>query len=270
MLGVGLATTACAPGRTAPAPAGPAAPGAPAAPNRPGTGPSDYVPNHPPPAPITEPGGAVVLRGGTSASLAARQIALTVDDGFCADCVAGYVAFARRSGIHLTFSPNGRYAQAWAPHAAALRPLIGAGQVQIMNHTFNHPTLTRLPAGTIREELGRNEVWVNRTFETTTLPYYRPPYGRHNVEVDQVAAGEGFNRVVLWDGSYSDSELITPQFLMGQARKYLSPGVIMLGHANHPTVLGLFDQILELIKQRSLTTVTLDELFGTHRPPLPG
>jgi hypothetical protein len=39
----------------------------------------------------------------------------------------------------------------------------------------------------------------------------------------------------------------------------------MLGHANHPTVLGLFDQIMTLINQRNLTPVTMDEMFGTSR-----
>jgi hypothetical protein len=33
-------------------------------------------------------------------------------------------------------------------------------------------------------------------------------------------------------------------------------------------VLGLFDEILELIKQRQLTPVTLDEMFRTQRPPV--
>jgi hypothetical protein len=41
--------------------------------------------------------------------------------------------------------------------------------------------------------------------------------------------------------------------------------VIDLGYANHPTILGLFDQIAELIKDRTLAPVTLDEMFGTRR-----
>jgi peptidoglycan-N-acetylglucosamine deacetylase len=216
--------------------------------------------------PRTEPGGVLTLHGGPASSVPARQVALTVDDGFCAGCVAGYVEFAQRSGVHLTFSPNGRYAGAWVPHGPALRPLIASGQVQIMNHTFNHPNLTRLPATTVRAELARNEEWIGSTFGTSARPYYRPPFGFHNEEVDGLAAQEGFNRVVMWSGSYSDSKLITPQFLLGQARKYLTPGVIMLGHANHPTVLGLFQQLLELIRQRALTPVTLDEMFHTNRP----
>jgi peptidoglycan/xylan/chitin deacetylase (PgdA/CDA1 family) len=295
LLGVGLAVSGCAGPLGTPAP-GAHRPGGPAdrAPGEvqpaegqpaegepaegepgggaPGEGPGqvDLVPGRTPPAPVAQAGGGLELHGGPAGSVPARQIALTVDDGFCAGCVTGYVEFVQRSGVHLTFSPNGLYQHAWAPHAAALRPLIAAGQIQIMNHTFNHPNLTRLPAGTIRQELTSNEAWIHRTFDTSTRPYFRPPYGFHNAKVDQAAASEGFNRTMLWDGSYSDSKLITPQFLLGQARKYLTPGVVLLGHANHPTVLGLFDQILDLIKQRELNPVTLDEMFRTHRPPTTG
>ncbi|MDQ3900803.1 MAG: polysaccharide deacetylase family protein [Actinomycetota bacterium] len=205
------------------------------------------------------------LRGGPPTSVTGRQIALTIDDGFCADCVAGYVEFAQRSGVHLTFSPNGIYAHTWAPHASVLAPLINTGQIQIMNHTFTHSSLIRLPAARIREELERNEAWIARTFATTARPYYRPPFGYHNVRVDAVAAEVGFDRVVLWNGTYSDSQPVTPQFLMDEARKYLHPGVILLGHANHPTVLALFNEITQLIHDRTLSPVTLDEMFGTSR-----
>ncbi len=210
-----------------------------------------------------------MLRRGPDASVSSRQVAITVDDGSCADCVAGYAAFAQRTGVHLTFSPNGRYDRSWRPQARVLRPLVEAGQVQVINHTFGHPDLTRLTAGKVRDELERNEAWINRTFGTSALPYYRPPYGRHNPAVDRVAAGVGFDRVAMWNGSYSDSSLITPAFLLGQAARYFQPGTIMLGHANHPTVLALFDQILDLIRQRDLTPVTLDEMFNTRRPPMP-
>ncbi len=198
----------------------------------------------------------------------ASKIALTIDDGYADDVVAGYVALAQRTGVHLTFSPNASYSHAWSPHAPVLRPLIETGQVQIMNHTVNHPDLTAVPASRVRRELEANEQWVNQTFATSTRPYYRPPYGAHNMTVDRLAAGVGFNRVVLWNGSYGDSSVVTPQYLMSQARRYLNPGVILLGHANHPTVLGLFDQLQSLIRDRHLQPVTLDEMFGTRRPPI--
>ncbi len=194
-----------------------------------------------------------------------RRIVLTVDDGTSADVVAGYVDFAQRTGIHLTFSPNGTYGHQWVPHAPVLRPLIAAGQVQIINHTFTHRDLRKLPSSGIIAELERNDDWVVATFGITTRPYYRPPFGFHNLDIDDVAAGLGYPRPVMWNGSFSDSETVTPDFLMAQARRYLQPGVINLGHANHPTVLGLFDQLADLIRQRQLNPVTLDEMFGTSR-----
>jgi peptidoglycan/xylan/chitin deacetylase (PgdA/CDA1 family) len=196
---------------------------------------------------------------------AGNRIALTVDDGTAPEVVAGYVVFAQRSGIHLTFSPNGIYERQWAPHAAVLRPLVARGQVQIMNHTFTHRDLRPMTEAGIRDELERNDAWVVRTFGTTTRPYYRPPFGFHTPTVDGVAAGLGWTRTMMWNGSFSDSEVVTPEFLMAEARRYLEPGVINLGHANHPTVLGLFDQLTALIRERRLDPVTLDEMFGTSR-----
>jgi peptidoglycan/xylan/chitin deacetylase (PgdA/CDA1 family) len=203
--------------------------------------------------------------GAGPAAPSGRRIALTVDDGYAPDVVAGYVDFARRTGIHLTFSPNGTYASAWAPQAPVLRPLIDVGQVQIMNHTFSHPWLTRMPAGRVREELERNEQWIVTTFGTSARPYWRPPYGAHDPAVDAIARDAGFPTVVMWTGSYGDSTLVTPEFLLDQARRYLTPGRIVLGHANHPTILGLFDQINDLVRERDLQPATLDEFFGTNR-----
>ncbi|GAA1847679.1 polysaccharide deacetylase family protein [Pseudonocardia ailaonensis] len=219
-----------------------------------------------PPVPGPRPGpNQVISHGPAPSGPADRRIALTVDDGTAPDVVAGYVAFAERSGVHLTFSPNGSYNRAWAPHAPVLRPLVAAGQVQIINHTFTHRDLRKIGDKDRRDELERNDEWVVRTFGATTRPYYRPPFGFHTPEIDGLAGELGYTRTVLWDGSFSDSQTITPEFLMEQARKYLQPGVINLGHANHPTILGLFDQLTDLIRERTLTPVTLDEMFGTSR-----
>jgi len=56
-----------------------------------------------PPVPVARPGRSrVVFEGPANGG----RLALTVDDGTAPDVVAGYVAFAQRSGIHLTFSPT--------------------------------------------------------------------------------------------------------------------------------------------------------------------
>ncbi|MDQ0383046.1 polysaccharide deacetylase family protein [Amycolatopsis thermophila] len=248
MLALGAATviTGCSSDTTTPTPASATPPAPPS-----GTDPDV-------PADTGTGGPTRVLSKGPAAG---HQIALTVDDGYDNAVVAGYVAFAQRTGIHLTFSPNGLYAHAWAPHAATLKPLIEAGQVQIINHTYSHHDLRAMTDAQIRAELDRNDEWVSTTFGTRTTPYYRPPFGFHNAHVDGIAAELGYRNTVMWNGSYGDSKPVTPDYLMSQARRYLQPGTILLGHANHPTVLGLLDQIADLIRERHLTPVTLREMF---------
>jgi peptidoglycan/xylan/chitin deacetylase (PgdA/CDA1 family) len=212
--------------------------------------------------PSAHPGPPVTITHGPKST---NQIAITIDDGYCTECVAAYVEFARTSGIHITFSPNGVYSSLWSPYATTLRPLIEAGQVQIGNHTFSHLDMTKLSASRMRSELERNEKWIEKTFGITTRPWYRPPFGRHNQRSDQLVADLGYTNILMWNGSFGDAALLTPQVLMAQATRYLRPGTIMLGHANHPTVTHLFGQIQDIISQRGLQPVTLDEMFGTSR-----
>jgi peptidoglycan/xylan/chitin deacetylase (PgdA/CDA1 family) len=231
----------------------------------PSTAPTSTAPTTLPPIPPPAPGPSQVIWQGPPTAVAARQVAITIDDGFCAECARAYAAFAQATGIHLTFNPNGCYADIWTPLAKTLKPLIEAGQVQIGNHTFNHWTLTHLTDARITAQLEQNEEWIERTYGITTRPWWRPPYGAHDERTDELAASLGYTNVLMWNGSYGDSTLLRPRVLLALARKYLHPGVVMLGHANHPTVTHLFPQIAEIIASRGLHPVTLDEMFGTSR-----
>jgi peptidoglycan/xylan/chitin deacetylase (PgdA/CDA1 family) len=236
------------------------------------------APPAPPPCPapppavsdLPLPGGPVVIREGPSTT---NQIALTVDDGYCAGCVAAYTDFAERTGICLTFSPNGTYGPAWEPQAATLARLVERGQLQIINHTFTHQGLIGAGTSVVREELERNEAWIGSTFRTTSRPWWRPPYGQFDDAVQDAAAELGYDRLVMWNGSYADAQLVTPEFLLAQASQAFRPGGIVLGHANHPTVLSLFGPLVEMLHQRDLQPVTLRALLdgpGGQRDPHPG
>ncbi|WP_322760903.1 polysaccharide deacetylase family protein [Frankia sp. Cr2] len=215
-----------------------------------------------PPIPAARPGSPSVVFGAPAPT---RRIAITIDDGYSPETVAGYVEFARRSGIPITFAPNGAYRAIWDRHADVLRPLIEAGQVQIANHTWTHLNLLGRPDDAIRADIDKNEDWIERTFGIASRPWFRPPYGAHNGHVNALVGELGFTRILLWNGSFGDSTLISPEQLMDLARRYLQPGTIMIGHANHQTILGLFDQIQQLIADRKLEPVTLDTMFQTSR-----
>jgi peptidoglycan/xylan/chitin deacetylase (PgdA/CDA1 family) len=217
------------------------------------------------PIPPPTPGPPAVIWQGPPEAVAARQVAITIDDGYCPECAQAYVALAQATAIHITFNPNGCYGEIWTPLAEALRPLIEAGQVQIGNHTFNHWALTGLSDAQITAQLEQNEEWIQQTYGITARPWWRPPYGYHDARTDELAASIGYTNVLMWNGSYGDSTLLKPSVLLNLAREYFHPGVIMLGHANHPTVTRLFPQIAEILATRDLHPVTLDEMFGTSR-----
>lgn len=213
--------------------------------------------------PSPRPGASKVISSGPTGT---RQIALTLDDGYCGTCIARYVEFAQSSGIHLTFNPNGLFHSLWTPSVVAtVRAMAADKQVQIGNHTWDHADLTRLSATAIATDITRNEDWIEQTFGITARPYLRPPYGYYNHRVTNVAADLGYTSILMWNGTFGDATVETPQQILGLAERWLQPGTIMLGHLNHTPILDLFTQIEDIIAQRDLQPVTLDEMFGTAR-----
>ncbi len=189
-----------------------------------------------------------------------NRIAWTVDDGVNSDVVAAYAQFARDSGVRLTFFLNGIYAS-WAHNAPALRPLVDSGQVQLGNHTFSHADLTKLSDAGIVSELRRNDDFIRNTYGVNAAPFYRPPYGATNPHSEAVAASIGYRAPVLWYGSLSDSGRITPDQVLQFASKWFLPQHIVLGHANYDSVTKVYPQLLDLLHQRNLQTVTLNDVF---------
>jgi hypothetical protein len=50
---------------------------------------------------------------------------------------------------------------------------------------------------------------------------------------------------------------------MAAADRWFRAQSIIVGHANHPTVTTVFDQLGELIEERGLRTVTLADVWAT-------
>lgn len=212
----------------------------------------------PPPATarIRLPGGGALSQLPGNGDL----LALTVDDGVSTEVVGAYVQFAKDTGIRLTFFVNGVY-DSWTENLAALRPLVDSGQIQLANHTWSHPDLTTLPKADVAQQLRRNDNFLRKTYGVGAKPYWRPPYAKHNAEVDAVAAEFGYTAPVLWSGSLSDSTLITEEYILKMADQYFTPQSIVIGHLNHKPVTHVYPQLVEIIRDRNLRTVTLNDVF---------
>ena len=188
------------------------------------------------------------------------MLALTVDDGANTDVVRLYTQFAADTGIRLTYFVNGMY-PSWTDNQALLRPLVDSGQIQLGNHTWSHPDLRSLSESEVTEELSRNHRFLANSYGVEPTPFYRPPYGYHNATVCKVAADLGYTATTLWNGSLSDSSVITEDFLLSMADKYFTPQRIVIGHLNHLPVTHIYGQLVDLIRTRNLRTVTRRDVF---------
>ncbi|MBV8929069.1 MAG: polysaccharide deacetylase family protein [Mycobacteriaceae bacterium] len=187
-------------------------------------------------------------------------LALTLDDGVNTDVVRLYTEFARDTGVRLTYFINGTY-KSWTDNLTLLRPLVESGQVQLANHTWSHPDLTTVSKSRIADEISRNDQFLTKTYGVDAKPYFRPPYGRHNQTVDAVAADLGYTATTTWCGSLADSTVVTEDYIVKMAKQYFTAQSIVLGHLNHPPVTHVYPQLVDVIRDRNLRTVTLNDIF---------
>ncbi|RFD26341.1 polysaccharide deacetylase [Mycobacterium uberis] len=200
--------------------------------------------------------------GGALSKIPGRSdlLALTVDDGVNTEVVRAYTQFAKDTGIRLTFFVNGVY-DSWTDNMSMLRPLVESGQIQLGNHTWSHPDLTKMTKNEIAKQLTRNGNFLKKNYGIGAKPYWRPPYAKHNATIDAVAADLGYTVPTLWSGSLSDSTLITEDYIVKMADQYFIPQAIVIGHLNHLPVTHVYPQLVDIIRSRNLRTVTLNDVF---------
>jgi peptidoglycan/xylan/chitin deacetylase (PgdA/CDA1 family) len=208
------------------------------------------------PVPRPAPTGVVTALPGEG-----RLLALTIDDGTDTEVVGAFVQLAADTGIRLTFFPNGRYSS-WTDNAAALRPLVDSGQVALGNHTWSHPDLTTLSDPEVASEIRRNRDFLGDVFGVRDTPFLRPPFGARDARTDRIAADLGHPTIAMWNGTLDDARVVDGHDLVQAAKRWFRLQTIVVGHANAPTVTTVYDELLAIIAERRLTTVTLADVWS--------
>lgn len=235
-----------------------------------GSAPGPINPATPKLLPPPGAGARVALPGGSVLKVLPGDgdlLAWTVDDGVDTEVVRLYTQFAKDTGVRLTYFVTGGY-RSWTENAALLRPLVDSGQIQLANHTWTHADLTRLPSSQVAQELTSTDAFLRNTYGVDAVPYFRPPYGHHNAAVDAVAADLGYRVPTLWHGDLRDSALVPEDQIVRMAYQSFMPQNVVIGHLNHPPVTHVYGQLVDIIRERRLRTVTLNDVFlrpeGSH------
>jgi hypothetical protein len=129
----------------------------------------------------------------------------------------------------------------WPDSRPQLQPMIDSGQIQIANHTWEHPDVRTLSSTQLIDQLDRNNRYVQKLCgwipglprymgHTTARPDLRSPGLLGDQLVEQV----------LHRDQSGPERQNTTQCLRG--------GSIVIGHANFPAMTRVYDDIIALIQ----------------------
>ncbi|MFJ9646306.1 polysaccharide deacetylase family protein [Streptomyces sp. NPDC101206] len=188
-----------------------------------------------------------------------RCVALTFDAGPGPD-TARLLDVLRTKGVSVTFFLLGKNTRV---RPELVRREASEGH-ELANHTWTHRRLTQASPAEIRRELVTLQDQVEQlTGRAPSL--MRPPQGLTDPRVAEVCRSLGLAQI-LWsvtakDYRDHDPDVITNRVLQGAQRN----GIILL-HDVYPGTVPAVPAIIDGLRRRGLTPVTVSQLFAPARP----
>ena len=137
-----------------------------------------------------------------------NEIALTFDDGPNDAVTPKLLEVLARHNVRATFFAMGAYAR---QQPNLTRQVLAAGHI-LGNHTMHHPSLSTMPAASIRQELAD----CNAALEDITgapIKLFRPPFGARRPYVLRAARELGLTPV-MWNVTGHDWDPIGPDRIL--------------------------------------------------------
>ena len=136
----------------------------------------------------------------------------------------------------------------------------------IANHTWSHPSLTRLSDGAIQNEIEKTNQAVNKI--TGVQPtFLRPPNGAIGPNVVRALATVHMTGV-LWSVDTRDWASQNSAVIYNRVVAGVKPDAIVILHDVHRPSVDAIPGIIDTLQKNGYTLVSLDELFGPN--PAPG
>ncbi|TDD68566.1 hypothetical protein E1293_36830 [Actinomadura darangshiensis] len=184
-----------------------------------------------------------------------KCVALTFDDG-PGPYTARLLDTLKKDGVRATFFMLGENVGA---HRDVVRRMALEGQ-EVANHSWSHPDLTTLSTAEVRSQIQRTQkVIKDASGMAPTL--VRPPYGSTNKRVGHAVGMP----LILWSVDTLDWRYrnVTRDTRVGI--KDPEAGGIVLFHDIHKPSVDSIPKVVEGLKKRGFTFVTVSELFGGER-----
>jgi peptidoglycan/xylan/chitin deacetylase (PgdA/CDA1 family) len=185
-----------------------------------------------------------------------RQVAITFDDGPHPQRSAEIMETLEGSGARASFFLTGKKA---VGHEQIVKRMADSGHT-IGNHTYSHSRLFPFfPAGRIAGEVTSTSRLLER-FTGQKVRYFRPPFGVTNPNIARGLRGLNM-KVVGWSIRSFDTRNEHPEKVVKRISCRVAGGEIILLHETSEHILEILTRLLELLDEKGLEAVSLDEMF---------
>jgi peptidoglycan/xylan/chitin deacetylase (PgdA/CDA1 family) len=192
-------------------------------------------------------------------------VALTFDDGSSPANCRRILAILLDKGVMATFFPAGKKMEL----DPAFWRLVAKAGYPIGNHSMTHPDMRLLSADAQFRQIDRERALEETITGAPLLRVFRPPYGAYNATTVAAAGRAGYPVVLLWDVSSRDT---SPR---GSVKKMLSVaetarnGSVILMHCGPNATPYLLGPLIDSLRGRGLSLVTVPALLGLDWHPGP-
>ena len=188
------------------------------------------------------------------------EVALTFDDGPHPTHTPALLDILAARRQRATFYVIGRLVQR---HPDIARRIVAEGH-ELGNHTWTHPTLSRLGDAAVLREIDRTQdiIWQTVGHLPVTM---RPPYGAFTPRQARMLQAQRFLPTIIWSVDPQDWRRPGPAVVADRMVRGARPGAIILAHDIHAPTIRAVPAALDGLLARGLTSVTMSELMGWGR-----
>lgn len=184
-----------------------------------------------------------------------KCVALTFDDG-PGPYTARLLDTLKKNGARATFFMLGENVGA---HRDIVRRMALEGQ-EVANHSWSHPNLTTLSSAEVRSQIQRTQKAV-KDASGVAPTLVRPPYGSTNKRVERAIGMP----LVLWSVDTLDWRYRDAARDARVGVKEPKTGGIVLFHDIHKPSVDSIPKVVDGLRERGFTFVTVSELFTGRR-----
>jgi peptidoglycan/xylan/chitin deacetylase (PgdA/CDA1 family) len=194
--------------------------------------------------------------------MARKEIALTFDDGPYPFYTPLLLHQLESDDTPATFFLVGRTMQ---EYPELVERIVASGD-EIGNHTFNHYTLTGLTDDEIEDQLTSCASLIE-SYTGSQPTLFRPPHGRYDQHVVDVARKLGY-RTVLWsdapDDARPDNSEVPVNEIVQRVLLHAHPGGIVLLHSGQYNTILALPEIVANLRDRGYQFVTVSQLLAAQ------